>query len=92
MAKWVTSRRRLRNLTVNLPVVMIDLIGEMVRLDVIPSRSEYVRHAIWEKLSRDKELMKLVVDRDLQPILDEFKGVCEYSTHFIIEDRVWQKQ
>jgi len=88
----VKKNPRMKIMTVNIPQTMIDRIDLMKDHCIVPSRSEYIRMAVWEKMSRDAELMKIVLEEDLEPIPLEVAGLCEYQTHFVIEDRVWHKQ
>ena len=91
MGSWSPKNPKMKIMTVNLPQTMIDRIDTMKRHYLVPSRSEYIRMAVWEKMSRDAELMKMVLEEELEPIPLETASMCEYKTHFVIEDRVWHK-
>ena len=85
------DKRPLKNTTISLPMVFLELIEEFKKADLIPSRSEYIRMAVMEKLSRDAELMRIVMDEQYEA--PQFDGVVmEYEHHFIISDQVWKKK
>lgn len=81
---------RFRILTVNLPFAHIDLIQEMKDADLIVSRSEFVRQAVQEKLSRDLELMKVTLDEYVE--VTPFEEVYETSNEITIDGKVWNKK
>jgi len=86
MVSW-NQTPRFKILTINLPFEFIDLIEQMKKANLVPSRSEYIRMAIWEKLSRDLEFMKVTLRADMK-----MPDVYESPTAFCIDGKVWQKQ
>ncbi|MCJ7481500.1 MAG: hypothetical protein MUO31_00890 [Thermodesulfovibrionales bacterium] len=90
MTKWHPKRPDMKNMTTNVPMIYLDLIGQICDLGLAPSRSEWVRMAIYEKFSRDIGLMRSLIDEALE--LPEKREVFEYPETFVIKEKVWQKQ
>jgi len=86
---WKKSPR-FRILTVNIPFAFIDIIKEMKKANIVVSQSEYIRQAVWEKLSRDLELMRVTLEADI--VLPEYEQMYETTNQFIIEGKVWNKK
>lgn len=84
------KKARFKILTVNLPFAHIDLIEEMKQANLIVSRSEFVRAAVQEKLSRELELIKVTLDKYVE--IPEFEEVYENPKQIIIDGKVWNKK
>ena len=86
---WKKSPR-FKILTINLPFEFIDLIQEMKDANIVPSRSEYIRQAVWEKLSRDLEFMKVTLRENYE--VAECPTVLETNDCIMIDGKVWNKK
>jgi len=84
-----TDETRFKIITIYVSSEFLNIIEEIKKVGLIPSRSEYIRMAIWEKLSRDYALMQKTIDAEIK--LPERVEIYEYANHFRIEDKIYNK-
>lgn len=53
-------KKKMRNITINIPYIYDKNLLKLQKLGMIPSRSEGVRHAIREFLQNEYKIMKLL--------------------------------
>ena len=87
---WRTNKKTMKTRSINIPKAYDNLIGQMKDFGLTPSRSEFIRNAIWEKLSRDFAIMRSLIDEKLE--LPEKRDVFEHQDYFTIDNRVWNKK
>ena len=78
------------NISLNVPRAYVELCEQMKALGLTPSRSEWVRTAMWEKFSRDISLMRSLMGVEVE--VPKKKEVYEYPYRFEVLGKAWQKQ
>ena len=53
----IESKSRLKNCTINIPDLHDEIIQKLIKLRIVPSRSEAIRTAIREFLAREEQIM-----------------------------------
>ena len=61
----IRKQRRMKNITVNLQIPLIDLMGKMLEAGIYVSRSEFVRNAIADKLNKDITLIQAILNEEV---------------------------
>ena len=80
----------MKSICINIPKKYVELLEQMKKLGLTPSRSEFIRNAVWEKMSRDFALMRSLIDEGLE--LPEKRDVYEYNNRFVINGEMWNKK
>ena len=70
--RHIKKKEPMINVTSNIPQAFLNLMRQMVEFGLTPSVSEFIRQSVWDKLSKDLNLIQTVLDEQIE--VPEYEG------------------